>query len=342
VFAVGVISLAVKGRLLIEEDGDGDFTLVGSRHAGAPLCNDEQVLADALSLAAGQTLALNASNSAKLQAATKALKGALRREHIKQHFITNAPLAIIGMALSAAVMIGAAITTVETTPVALFLMVWLTGWTFGVYSIVGNALALWRQVWTGKWLMVIPALFISAFSLPFVGAELFVFGILFQSSPVLCALLFLLVGINYGFYQWLKAPTRLGRPIYDALAGFRLYLSVAEKDRMNLLNPPEETPRLFEKYLPYALALGVEQQWSERFAGRLSALEGGADTPPGWYRGPSWHPANLSGFSSAMGGAFSSALASSASPPGSGGSSGGGGGGGSSGGGGGGGGGGGW
>ena len=39
----------------------------------------------------------------------------------------------------------------------------------------------------------------------------------------------------------------------DGIEGFRLYLGVAEKDRMNFLTPPEQTPQLFEKYLPYAI-----------------------------------------------------------------------------------------
>ena len=34
---------------------------------------------------------------------------------------------------------------------------------------------------------------------------------------------------------------------------------------------PERTPELFEKFLPYALALGVEQKWSEQFSTELAA-----------------------------------------------------------------------
>ena len=72
--------------------------------------------------------------------------------------------------------------------------------------------------------------------------------------------------LNTLFYHLLKAPTRIGRTMLDKIEGFKLFLSVTEKDRLNLLNPPEQTPELFEKYLPYALALGVEQAWAEQFA----------------------------------------------------------------------------
>jgi hypothetical protein len=42
---------------------------------------------------------------------------------------------------------------------------------------------------------------------------------------------------------------------------------------MNMMNPPEKTPELLQKYMPYALALNVEQKWSEQFSGIMSAEE---------------------------------------------------------------------
>jgi uncharacterized membrane protein len=116
---------------------------------------------------------------------------------------------------------------------------------------------------------------------------------------------------------------------------------VAEKDRLNLENPPDRTPELFDRFLPYALALDVEQQWSQQFAAALANAErtGQPDGySPAWYRGSAFSAATLGTFGSALGTSLGTAIASSSSAPGS--SSGGGGG--SSGGGGGGGGGGGW
>lgn len=49
------------------------------------------------------------------------------------------------------------------------------------------------------------------------------------------------------------------------IEGFKLYLETAEKDRMNMLNPPELTPQLFEELFPYAIALGVEIIWGKQF-----------------------------------------------------------------------------
>ncbi len=91
------------------------------------------------------------------------------------------------------------------------------------------------------------------------------------------------------FYRLLKAPTKEGRALMDQIAGFRLYLSMAEKDRLNLLNPPEETPALYEKYLPYALALDVEQQWAEHFSVVMDPSVYGREARlPAWYCGGFW------------------------------------------------------
>ena len=51
----------------------------------------------------------------------------------------------------------------------------------------------------------------------------------------------------------------------------RQYLSVAEKDDLARLKLPPRTPEEFAKFLPYALALGVEKTWANAFASVLGA-----------------------------------------------------------------------
>ena len=158
----------------------------------------------------------------------------------------------------------------------------------------------------------------------------------------------LLVFVTYGislfllfaFTYLMKAPTPAGRRLMDKAEGFKLYLEVAEKDDLKLRNPPTRTPELFERYLPFALALNVEQPWAEQFTALFEQLrrETGNDYRPNWYSGR-FDTRNPVRFASDMGSGLSSAISSASTPPGSSSGSGGGG---SSGGGGGGGGGGGW
>jgi uncharacterized membrane protein len=150
--------------------------------------------------------------------------------------------------------------------------------------------------------------------------------------------------LMHGLFAYLlKAPTARGRWLLDQLDGFRLYLDVAEKDDLNRAHQPEKTPELFEQYLPYALALGVEQHWADQFTDVFARMQADSQRAyqPLWYQG-NFDPGRLGSFASSVGSDFSSAISSAATPPGSSSGGGGGGGGGSSGGGGGGGGGGGW
>ena len=131
----------------------------------------------------------------------------------------------------------------------------------------------------------------------------------------------------------------------DKIEGFRKYIDLAERVELDYKHPKGRSPELFEMYLPYALALGVEQQWGEQFADVLNKIHGDATRQqrgryyPSWYSGGNWNVNNIGGFTSSLGGSFTGAISSSSTAPGS---SSGGGGGGFSGGGGGGGGGGGW
>jgi uncharacterized membrane protein len=128
----------------------------------------------------------------------------------------------------------------------------------------------------------------------------------------------------------------------DEAEGFKMYLSVAEKNQLNLMHEPELTVERFEKLLPFAIALGVENQWGNKFENALrQSMQDTKTYNPSWYTGTGAGAAAFSpvNFTSTMGKSFSSAISSASTPPGSSSGSGGGG---RSGGGGGGGGGGGW
>ena len=142
------------------------------------------------------------------------------------------------------------------------------------------------------------------------------------------------------FLFLIRAPTPAGRRIMDEIEGFKMYLNTAEQDRLERMRSPQLTPEVFESFLPYAFALGVENSWCDRFTREFPeelAKQGGYH--PAWYSGHHSGIATLGHLGNEFNSSFSSAISSASSPPGSSSGSGGGG---SSGGGGGGGGGGGW
>jgi uncharacterized membrane protein len=140
-------------------------------------------------------------------------------------------------------------------------------------------------------------------------------------------------------FWWISAPTLEGRRILDHIAGFKQYLSITERERLDRMTPPEDTPELFEKFLPFAIALGVENRWAKRFAGVLAAAAAQGQQGFAWYAGSGNPWSNPTGFANSVGSSLASTVSSASTAPGSSSGSGGGG---SSGGGGGGGGGGGW
>jgi len=142
------------------------------------------------------------------------------------------------------------------------------------------------------------------------------------------------------FIFLLRAPTPAGRRIMDEIEGFKMYLDTAEQDRLDRMQSPQLTPEVFETFLPYAFAMGVENNWCNRFTREFPEdIEARGGYHPAWYIGSHSGMSALNHLGDNFNSSFSTAISSASSPPGSSSGSGGGG---SSGGGGGGGGGGGW
>lgn len=136
---------------------------------------------------------------------------------------------------------------------------------------------------------------------------------------------------------FLPAPTPKGQDIRTEIEGFRLYLKTAEELQLNAVKvgsdaPPPMTVERYERFLPYAIALGVEKPWTEHFE-KLMPREAEAYQPY-WASGNYGGSRSLAGLNSALVSSMSSGVSSSlpqsssSSGSGGGGSSGGGGGGG--------------
>ncbi|MCW8908019.1 MAG: DUF2207 domain-containing protein [Sedimenticola sp.] len=339
-FAAAIVNMAVEGYLTISESSSGTFTLEKTGRTPR-LAPGEGAIASALFGNGRQSIRLRQKNHQRLAKALKAHRNSLKRDYEKTYFVTNRGYIIPGVLITLGLLAGSlfSLGSEEKLAIGGFMMVWLTFWSFAVFRML---LEIYRKFRSASGAAdYLKVTFGSLFALPFLAGEVFGLVMLTEAvSPAFTLTLLIAAAINFLFYEWLKAPTLAGQQLLRKVNGFRHYLGIAEQDELNYRHPAEKTPQLFEAYLPYALALGVEQQWAERFSGVLAGA-GREDTEyhPGWYSGRSWNSHNLAGFSTAMGSAMGSAIASSSSAPGSSSGSGGGG---SSGGGGGGGGGGGW
>jgi uncharacterized membrane protein YgcG len=350
-FAAALVELGVDGHIRLTEGEEGFFsrakTTIEKLEGRTRLPAPEAAMKSSLFAGGRDSLLMDQKNHATFSAANTALEKGLKRLYEGRLFVRNQVWAVRGLGLMVAAMALPAAVMVLTAPedhsrgdlrVALAALL-LPAAALGLYLFTrgaGSALAM-----AGKML----AVFLGLFGLI---AGVVTIGNAFESlsgaidlrrvAALLAPLLALPVVLTA--FWWMAAPTREGRAVLDRIAGFRHYLSIAEEDRLEALHPPERTPELFERYLPYAVALKVENEWASRFTAVLAAAAASGHTQTmGWYSGHSDPWNDPDGFADRVGSSLASTISSSSAAPGSSSGSGGGG---SSGGGGGGGGGGGW
>jgi hypothetical protein len=349
-FAATLIGLAVKGVAVISETKHflgPVYTLTPTGESGDDLSAAEAGVAEALLSRSGDGIELTHKNQPRIAMAIAMLKMSLSNECERIYFNRNQSwlwpgLGIIGLSALAAAFLS------DDGGGAFLVFLW--GGLFGVASAVFcyYAFQAWQSVFAGPGARIVHlgvALLRTLCTLPFVGTLI---GVTFFLNNAIQPLTILILGVEgivaAIFYRLLRAPTRAGQTLRDEIDGFALFLKTAEQPRLETLQPPEITPQLFEKFLPYAVALDCENAWSRKFeaataaAGTGASESGGTPYMPMWYQGDSFSTLGTAAFASSIGASIGSAVASASVAPGSGG----GGGGGFSGGGGGGGGGGGW
>ncbi|MDD4412174.1 MAG: DUF2207 domain-containing protein [Patescibacteria group bacterium] len=174
-----------------------------------------------------------------------------------------------------------------------------------------------KKAWNFFIVMMIIFLFV-------ISSIIFINQLNLTLSLIVLAVFAIVIAILTLVFFFCNKLTETGADMKNYMQGLKLYLTVAEKDRLEFHNAPEKNPAKFEELLPYAIALGVEKKWTKQFDGILRQN-------PSWYSDPTMTAFNVVVFSKAMS-SFSTAVSSVSAAAGgsgfSGGSAGGGGGGG--------------
>ena len=143
-----------------------------------------------------------------------------------------------------------------------------------------------------------------------IGLLAVVAGQFLSVSLGIAQLTFLIAGIASGiiiagFGAIMPARTLAGSRALEGVLGFEEFLSRVEQHRYQTMI---KTPEMFERFLPYAMALGVEAKWAKEFDDIYTEA-------PSWYRGYHYGPHfYLHGFThnlSTMGSSMGTAMASS-------------------------------
>ncbi|WP_409526840.1 DUF2207 domain-containing protein [Rhizobium sp. P40RR-XXII] len=348
-FSATAIDLAVRGYVILD-DLKGKVVIRPTGKAGSGLSGGDKVLMQAVG--PFSPLVIDKENGEAVQRLGSKFRSAIERDHRDEYYKANSLYVIVGIALSILILASIVIfgrLHENALPLIImpgFLSIFVTIFT----SIIGRR---FRRHDAGLAQRILSVLIFAFFGFVFVSIAVsgFAAAVVPLWEAGLLPLTAGIVGIfalNVVFYFLMGAPTPLGRKMMDGIAGLRQYLTLAERDRMNMQGAPQMSPQHFEKLLPYAVALGVEKPWSSAFETWLATAAGAAAAAayaPVWYSG-NFNPGNIGGtigdFSSSMASTIASTIPAPVSSSSSAFGDGGGGGGGSSGGGGGGGGGGGW
>lgn len=324
-FTAAMIQLATKGVIKIVEEKRGKYLLQLVSKEEESMTQMEKSVVNTLFPSGSTVITLHQKEHKKIGGALKVVQDYLSTNYKKGYFQLNHLWLVPGILISiAAVIFSLKVTLAMRFEEERVFLIMGTVITFLLSGTFSNLLIKLYELTQGeriKPLTIVGSLFSIVF---FLAVPVFLniyFGAQFEYT--LLALFLVLGIINYGFIYLMKAPTEKGRKIMDEIEGFRMYLNAAEKPQIQQMNPPGLTPEIFERFLPYAIALGVGAAWGKSFENSLAVMErntGGRSTryAPVWYAGSAAFGAGaMGGFSKGLGRSFSNVLNNSAAAPGS-------------------------
>lgn len=302
-FTAALINLAVKGLITI------GGTKKKTRFEVTDSLRDEDLppgeeLIYAYLVSKG-TLVVDKDTGAEIQSKKSKFIETIQTENRTRYFNNNILYTVGGVALSLACLIGLVLSGVLAFELFFVAM-------FGSI-IVGVLLGTGLFSWSGRNpLSIFQYIVFGVLAANFLGIAWPMIDYapaLLSSFPILASIAVIIINVLFAIL--LRAPTVLGRRVMDEIEGFRMYLETAEKERLNFVDEPDMTTARFEGILPFAVALGVEKPWTERFEADLSR-HAVSDTQDGysphWYRGSSFSSSSLSNNVSSLATGMSAAM----------------------------------
>lgn len=298
VFLVTLASMAAKRYITVKQI-DGVYQLTRTDAADTVLSAEERTVALQL-FEDARWIKLEDNYRGYIRDAIVRLRSLLKSDVEQTLFNANTEWMRAGLILSAAVILASVLLS-PMGPGMLVLVPFLGLWSFFSGLLAYLAALFWagpeESGVAGKSGRLTGALLFSALALLFSAAEYFLLRALWHPALLRTLLVILsTVVVNLIFCRLLKALTPLGRQTLDHIEGFRMFLAAVEQDRLDRMAPPEKTPELFERYLPYAMALDVEHRWAAQFQHLLSPENLPAAQQAGVYAGVDWFGMDPIGF----------------------------------------------
>ncbi|MCB1384934.1 MAG: DUF2207 domain-containing protein [Nitratireductor sp.] len=319
-YIAALLSLGVKRMLVIDENAKGKISFtrgaVSDPASVVALPAGERALYNRL-LATRETVSLDKRFGPTLQAAQSSLQSAIRREYGGKFFNSNLGWFVPGVIVGVLTFVLGLVLQQPGDDAMASVMPGFFGSLFGCglaaygWFLRSNPVGYRVSRAIGAALLLAGALIIAVTLLGLVTGDGYP---AWRFAGLLVA-----VGIVTGaaMLYLLGAPTLAGAKVLPRIEGFKLYLETAETNRLNLRDAPEMSEELYERYLPYAAGLGVEEPWSKAWAAHLARVAPAQEQAyrPAWYHGRSWSSNRIGSATAASVAAVSAAMASAMPAP---------------------------
>jgi hypothetical protein len=272
-FAAVIAQLAVHGCIRVESE-NGKYRLsrlMSDRATEAALAPEEKFIL-ALLFEDGPEIVLTGAmderNAAQNGRYVNHIHDELTNQLGNKYFTRHTGIIALGVLVTFVSALALAITARgRDTSAAVFTTLWVLfiGLMLGMMIELSFASAWKTAVRAGTgWIKLLPG--VAAVCI-FGGAIAFLLknlasGVSLSFSLMLVAFLL----INLGWGPRLKRKSPLGRQVSDQIAGFRQFLEKVDQDRLNRMNPAVTTPKDLDRFLPYAIALEVKEEWGDQLS----------------------------------------------------------------------------
>ncbi|MCF3642890.1 DUF2207 domain-containing protein [Rhizobium sp. TRM95111] len=319
-FSAALLSLAVKGHVTLEDLKAAIVVKRTDKRQDGTLPAGEAAILKDLG-APGSSFTIDKANGKRVQSLGGSFRSAIEKEHRNKYYLANWPYVIGGIALSVVCLAALVIFgSLSDNEIALIVMPVFAAVFVSIFAVVLGQNFRQARSLGARILAVLMIAFVSFVMLSVLGGMLIAVlatGTTSDELPLFAAVGGIML-LNVLFFFLMGAPTPLGRRMMDGIEGLRQYLTLAEKDRMNLAGVPEMSPGHFETLLPYAVALGVEKPWSETFERWLAAaVAAGAASAyaPYWYGGSRLHSGSFADRMGGFAGSMADTITASLPPP---------------------------
>ncbi|WP_161973817.1 DUF2207 domain-containing protein [Hwanghaeella grinnelliae] len=321
---VGITSLAVKGFITVEDLNKNTGTRYILRRTDKPaddLPKGELALLNRLfSGDEGEEVTLGSKYDATLGAAKNAYMKAVGDEYSTAYFRKNNGKWFLGVVFAAVASIGSAVLNapggedgkVLAGALALFFCVLVSVFYWTVRNCWAQRARLGGAARRKRFLVAFLIMLIAA-----APAGLFAAGVILTASLPVALMIAAMIGLVFGSFDVLDSLTVRGRAVMDEIEGYIVFMTTTDWDRMEAIGEmPTPSEAMFEKNLPYSIALGVDDAWTRTFLAYAKA----ASIPVGdhkasWYRSTDSRMTRPTDFSKSFSSRMVSTMASASSRP---------------------------